>query len=101
MWLYVLFYFCSVCTSLWRKILPLMLQEIRGNIKEKKDLRGRIDGWLQPFWALLNNLWRMEPELNIEQTYFTRLMRATGAKKLEEKAFIIGKVKIRYLKIVI
>lgn len=51
--------------------------------------------------ALLNSLWRMQSELNSEQTYFTRFPRATGAKKLEEKAFIMGKVKIRYLKIVI
>lgn len=65
------------------------------------DLIGYIAGWLQPFGALLNNLWRMEPELKSKQTYFTRFPRATGAKKLEEKAFIMGKVKIRYLKIII
>jgi hypothetical protein len=70
-------------------------------MKEKKDLIGYIAGWLQPFGALLNNLWRMEPELKSKQTYFTRFPRATGAKKLEEKAFIMGKVKIRYLKIII
>lgn len=61
----------------------------------KKDFIGHIAGWLQP----LNNLWRMEPELNSKLTYFTRFPRATGAKKLEEKAFIMGKVKIRYLKL--
>lgn len=57
--------------------------------------------FVPPFQALLNNLLRMQLEPNNKQARFTCFPRATGAKKLEKKAFIMGKVKIRYLKIVI
>ena len=57
--------------------------------------------FMPPFQALPNSLWSTQLELNDMQACFTCFPRATGAKKLEKKALIMGKVKIRYLKIVI
>lgn len=57
--------------------------------------------FVPPCQPLLSNLLRMQLELDNKQAHFTPFPRTTGAKKLEEKAFIMGKVKIRYLKLVI
>lgn len=70
-------------------------------MRQRKLLKGTMWWLVSLFQALLNNLLRMQLELNNKKAYFTRFPRATGAKKLEEKAFIMAKVKIRYLKIVI
>lgn len=67
----------------------------------RKLLKGTMWWFVSPFQALPNNLLRMQLELNNKQAHFTGFPRAAGAKKLEEKAFIMAKVKIRYLKIVI
>lgn len=86
---------------LWRKFL---LFKTIGNWKKqkKREVWKSTACWsVPPFQALLNNLLRKQLEPN-KQPHFTRFPRVTGAKKLEKKkAFIMGKVKIRYLKIII
>ena len=77
------------------------LEEASKTKQKRKLLKGTMWWFILLCQALLHNLSRMQLELNNKQAHFTRFPRVTGAKKLEEKAFIMAKVKIRYLKIVI